>query len=46
MIQTINQILEKAKDPYRVILEYMNKPLEELGSSLAQLFLAKQVRTK
>ncbi|XP_061176082.1 uncharacterized protein K02A2.6-like [Saccostrea echinata] len=39
-------LLEKAKDPYMAILDYRNTPLEELGLSPAQLFLARRLRTK
>lgn len=46
MIQTIKHLLEKAKDPYLAILDYSNTPLEELGLSPAQLFLARRLRTK
>lgn len=46
MVQTIKHLLEKAKEPYLAILDYMNTPLEELGLSPAQLFLARRLRTK
>ncbi|XP_056016955.1 uncharacterized protein K02A2.6-like [Ostrea edulis] len=46
MVQTIKHLLKKAKDPYLAILDYRNTPLEELGLSPAQLFLAKRLKTK
>lgn len=46
MIQTIKHLLEKARDPYLAILDYRNTPLEELGLSPAQFFLARRLRTK
>lgn len=46
MIQTIKHLLEKTKDPCLAIFDYRNTPLEELGLSPAQLFLARRLRTK
>ena len=43
-VQTIKNILKKAEDPHKALLDYRNTPLEN-GLSPAQMFLNRQLKT-
>ena len=44
-VETVKQILRKAKYPYLAILEYRNTPLEGIGKSPAQLLMGRRLKT-
>jgi hypothetical protein len=44
MVQTIKNLIIKAKDPHKAILDYRNTPLD-MGLSPAQLFLNRRLKT-
>ncbi|XP_062620781.1 uncharacterized protein K02A2.6-like [Saccostrea cucullata] len=44
-VQTVKNLLRKAKDPYKAMLAYRNTAIEDLGLSPAQLFLGRMLKT-
>lgn len=44
-VQTVKNILKKAKDPYLAILDYRNTPLEQVNKSPAQLMMGRRLKT-
>lgn len=43
-VQTVKNLLRKAKDPYKALLDYRTTPLD-IGRSPAQLFLGRRLKT-
>jgi hypothetical protein len=44
MVQTVKNLLTKAKDPYKALLDYRNTPLDT-GKSPAELFLGRKLKS-
>ena len=44
-VQTVKQLLIKAKDPYKALMDYRNTPLEEINLSPAQLMMGRRLKT-
>ena len=44
-VQTVKHLLNKAKDPYKAMLNYCNTPLEEINLSPAQLMMGRRLKT-
>ena len=44
-VKTAKAMLEKAGDPYKALLSYRNKPLEEVNLSPSQMLMGRRLRT-
>ena len=44
-VQTVKTLLNKAKDPYKAMMNYRNTPLEEVNLSPAQLMMGRRLKT-
>ncbi|XP_062570398.1 uncharacterized protein K02A2.6-like [Saccostrea cucullata] len=44
-VRTVKNLLHKAKDPYKSLLDYRNTNIEEIGLSPAQMFLGRRLKT-
>ncbi|XP_062619975.1 uncharacterized protein K02A2.6-like [Saccostrea cucullata] len=44
-VRTVKNLLCKAKDPYKSLLDYRNTNIEEIGLSPAQMFLGRRLKT-
>ena len=44
-VQTVKHLFNKAKDPYKAMLDYRNTPLEEINLSPAQLMMGRRLKT-
>ncbi|XP_062574843.1 uncharacterized protein K02A2.6-like [Saccostrea cucullata] len=44
-VRTVKNLLRKAKDPYKSLLDYRNTNIEEIGLSPAQMFLGRRLKT-
>ena len=44
-VQTIKNLLNKAQDPYKALLNYRNTPLDSINLSPAQLLMGRRLNT-
>lgn len=44
-VQTVKNLIKKASDPYKALMDYRNTIIEEIGMSPAQLFLGRSLKT-
>ena len=44
-VQTVKNLIRKAEDPFRALLDYRNTPIDGLEMSPAQMFLGRRLKT-
>ncbi len=44
-VQTVKNLLKKAQDPYKALLDYRSTPLEGIGFSPSQLLMSRRLKT-